>query len=59
MKSGDEKSLVLLRLWIQKNFHKTVSEQELLEIRDSLFYLGRAINRYNHLKQGGFCHDKK
>jgi transcriptional antiterminator NusG len=26
-------------LWIQKNFHKTVSEQELLEIRDSLFFL--------------------
>lgn len=52
MKSGDEKSLVSLRLWIQKNFHKTVSEQELLEIRDSLFYLGRAINRYNQLKQG-------
>jgi hypothetical protein len=41
-----------LQQYFQDELGLDLSEEDLLEIRESLFYLGRAIERYHHLKQG-------
>ena len=35
-----------MREYFERKFNRKLSDEELLEIRDSLFYLGRAIYRY-------------
>jgi hypothetical protein len=53
MDKKDDKSLVLLRLSLENKFHRKFTDLELREIADSLFYLGRAVNRYRELLKGG------
>jgi hypothetical protein len=53
MRKRDDKSLVLLRHTLAKKFQKKIADEELNEIVESLFYLGRAIARFNKLKKRG------
>lgn len=54
---ADNKDLEKIRQYFRNNHNLNLTDEELLECKQSLYHLGKAIYLFHQLKKGG-QHDK-